>query len=229
MTGTLLNVSAVVAGSCGGLLLGRFIPERVRDTMLKGLGLLVLVIGVEMALKTTNVLILMGSILVGGIIGEGINIQAGLDWVAQVLQARFSTGSKGRFSEGFITASLVFCVGPMTLLGSIQDGLTGDFQLLAVKSMLDGFASLAFSAALGMGVAFSALTVLVFQGSITLAAGTLEGVLTDAMVVEMTAVGGLMVLGIGVVILDISRPRVANFLPALAIAPLIVAVLAKLN
>jgi uncharacterized membrane protein YqgA involved in biofilm formation len=117
----------------------------------------------------------------------------------------------------------------MTVLGSIQDGLVGDFHLLAVKSMLDGFASLAFAAALGMGVVFSALTVLVFQGIITLAAGMLEGVLTDAMIVEMTAVGGLMVLGIGVVILDICRPRIANFLPALAIAPMIVTVLAKLR
>jgi uncharacterized protein len=229
MTGTLLNVSTVVAGSSAGLLLGRHIPERVRETVLKGLGLLVLVIGIQMALKTTNVLILMGSILVGGALGEGINLQAGLDRIGEALQRRLSTSDTSRFTEGFVTASLVFCVGPMTILGSIQDGLTGDYQLLAVKSMLDGVAALAFAASFGIGVLFSALTVLVCQGGLTLGAGVAEGILSNAMVTEMTAAGGLMVLGIGVVILDISRPRVANFLPALVIAPLIVTAVARLS
>lgn len=229
MTGTLLNVSTVVAGSSVGLLLGRHIPERVRETVLKGLGLLVLVVGMQMALKTSNVLILMASILSGGALGEGINLQSGLDRIGEALQRRLSTSDTSRFTEGFVTASLVFCVGPMTILGSIQDGLTGDYQLLAVKSMLDGVAALAFAASFGIGVLFSALTVLVCQGALTLGAGVAEGLLSNAMVTEMTAAGGLMVLGIGVVILDISRPRVANFLPALVIAPLIVAAVARLS
>lgn len=229
MTGTLINVAALTAGSCAGLLLGRHIPERVRETVLKGLGLLVLVIGMQMALKTTNILILMGSILIGGVLGEAIDLQAGLDRVGATLQRKLAAGGPGRFTEGFVTASLVFCVGPMTILGSIQDGLSGDYQLLAVKSMLDGFAALAFAATFGIGVAFSAVTVLVYQGALTLGAGGVEGLLSEAMVTEMTAAGGLMVLGIGVVILDVAKPRVANFLPALGIAPLLVAAVARLG
>jgi uncharacterized membrane protein YqgA involved in biofilm formation len=229
MTGTVLNVATVTAGSCVGLLLGRHIPERVRETVLKGLGLLVLVIGMQMALKTANVLILMGSILIGGVVGEGLNLQAGLDRVGEALKGKLAVGGTGRFTEGFVTASLVFCVGPMTILGSIQDGLSGDYELLAVKSMLDGFAALAFAATFGIGVAFSAFTVLVYQGALTLGAGAVEGLLSDRMVAEMTAAGGVMVLGIGVIILDIARPRVANFLPALVFAPVIVALVARLG
>ena len=124
-----------------------------------------------------------------------------------------------------MTSSLVFCVGPMTILGSIQDGLTGDYQLLLMKSFLDLFSSMAFAATLGVGVVCSAATLLLFQGGLTLAAGTIESVMTDAMVAEMTACGGLAMLGIGLVLLDVARIRVANFLPSLAIAPLIVWVL----
>jgi uncharacterized membrane protein YqgA involved in biofilm formation len=224
MTGTLLNVGTVLLGSCLGLLLGNRLPERIRETVLKGLGLLTLVVGMQMALKTGNVLILLGSILLGGLVGEALNIQGGLDRVGEALQTMFSSGEKRRFSEGFITASLVFCVGPMTIMGSIQDGLSGDYRLLAVKSTLDGFASLAFAAALGPGVLFAAVTVLLFQGGISLGSGFLEGLLSASMIDEMTAAGGLMVLGIGFVILDVSHPRVANFLPALGIAPVLVGV-----
>ena len=218
MTGTILNVATVVLGSSLGLILGKHLTEQIRDTVLKGLGLLTLVIGIQMALKTGNILILMGSILVGGICGEVLDLHGRLDRLGKSLQLRFSAGD-ARFSEGFITASLVFCVGPMTILGSIQDGLSGDYQLLAVKSVLDGFASLALAAAFGPGVLLSAVTVLLFQGGITLGAGTLEGVLTPDMIDEMTASGGLVILGIGFVILDISKPRVANFLPALFVSP----------
>jgi uncharacterized membrane protein YqgA involved in biofilm formation len=224
MTGTFLNVGTVLLGSSVGLVLGGRLPERVRETVLMGLGLLTVVIGIQMALKTTNILILLGSTLLGGVVGEGLNIQGGLDRLGAALQARFPGRGEGRFSEGFITASLVFCVGPMTVLGSIQDGLSGNYQLLAVKSTLDGFASLAFAAAFGPGVLFAALTVLFFQGGISLGAGSLQGVLTPPMVDEMTAAGGVMVLGIGLVILDVVQPRVANYLPALAIAPSLVAV-----
>ena len=225
MTGTLLNVGTVLAGSSVGLILGKRLPERIRETVLMGLGLLTVVIGIQMALKTANILILLWSTLLGGVAGEGLNIQSGLDRLGAALQARFPGRPQSRFSEGFITASLVFCVGPMTFLGSLQDGLSGDYQLLAVKSTLDGFASLAFAAAFGPGVIFSALTVLFFQGGISLGAGSLQGVLTPPMVDEMTAAGGLMVLGIGMVILDVVRPRVANYLPALVIAPSLVPVI----
>lgn len=226
MTGTFLNMATVVVGGGLGLLLGKRIPERIRETILKGLGLLTLVVGMQMALKTGNVLILMGSTFVGGIIGEILSIQGRLDRLGAALQTRFSGGGESRFSEGFVTASLVFCVGPMTIMGALQDGLSGDYQLLAIKSMLDGFAALAFAAALGAGVLFSIVTILLYQGGISLGAGHLEGMLTPPMIDEMTASGGLIILGIGFVILDLMHPRVANFLPALAIAPLLVKLVA---
>jgi uncharacterized membrane protein YqgA involved in biofilm formation len=190
----------------------------------KGLGLLTLVVGMKMALETQNILVLLGSVLTGALVGEVVGIQSGLDRVGDLLQAKFGR-CRGRFSEAFVTSSLVFCVGPMTILGSIQDGMTGNYDLLVMKSILDAFSSLAFAATLGIGVMFSAVTVLLFQGGLTLGASLVEGRLNEAMIAEMTACGGLMILGIGFVLLDISKPRVANFLPSLAIAPFIVWVL----
>jgi len=222
--GTVINVGSVVLGSGVGLVAGQAIPDRVHETVFKGLGLLTLVIGVKMSLESTNVLILLGSILSGALIGEGLRLQAILDRIGERLKDRF--GGRGRFSEAFVTSSLVFCVGPMTILGSLHDGLSGNYELLATKSMLDLFASLAFAATLGAGVLFSAITVLLFQGGLTLSATFLDGRLTDAMVAEMTACGGLMMLGIGFILLDVSKPRVANFLPSLVISPFIVWVLA---
>ena len=227
MIGTWINVATVVLGSGLGLFLGARLPERFRETMVCGLGLLTLVVGLQMALKTDNILIVMGSILTGGLIGEGINLQYRLDRLGQILQARLGTND-GRFSQGFVTASLVFCVGPMTFMGALQDGLTGDYHLLAVKATLDGFASLAFAASLGIGVLFSAITVIVVQGSISISAGLLQDQLTAEMINEMVACGGLMVLGIGFMLLNVVNLRVANFLPGLVIAPLLVVVLARL-
>ena len=225
MIGTVLNVGTVIVGSSVGLVAGNRIPDRIHETVFKGLGLLTLVIGMRMALETQNVLILLGSVLVGALIGELLRIQTGLDRMGERLQVRLGGARKGRFSEAFVTSSLVFCVGPMTILGSIQDGLTGDYSLLAMKSMLDAFSSFALAATLGFGVMFSALTVLLFQGGLTLGAAVSEGWLTEPMIAEMTACGGLMVLGIGFVLLDVAKPRVANFLPSLAIGPLIVLIM----
>lgn len=224
LIGTLINVAAVLCGSGTGLLVGSRIPDRVHETVFKGLGLLTLVIGMKMSLESRHVLVLLSSTLLGALIGEIIGIQRALDRVGDWVQSKVSVG-RGRFSEAFVTSSLVFCVGPMTVLGSIQDGLSGNYELLAMKSMLDAFSSLAFAATLGVGVMFSAVTVLVFQGGITLCASLLEGRLNDLMIAEMTACGGLMILGIGFVLLDVAKPRVANFLPSLAIAPFIVRVI----
>jgi len=183
-----------------------------------------LIIGVQMTLKTQNILIMLGSIVIGGIIGEFLQIKERLDQLGYLLQQLFAKGDgKGRFSEGFITASLVFCVGPMTIMGSIQDGLTGDYQLLAIKSMLDGFAAIAFAAGLGWGVMVAAGTVLTFQGALTLSAGILNHLLTEPMIAEMTASSGLMIVGIGLLLLGIKEIKVANYLPALIIAPMLVA------
>ena len=230
MLGTLVNTATVLVGGTVGTFLGDRLPERVRETVMHGLGLITLVIGMQMALETRNVLIVLGSLILGGGLGEWLRLDARLDALGDFLRAKAARSpflSRGQFTQGFVTASLVFCVGPMTILGSIQDGLTGDSHLLIVKSALDACSSLAFAASLGMGVTCAALTVLVVQGSITLAASGVQQILTEPMITEMTATGGVMLLGLGLLLLDIKRIRVANLLPGLAIAPLIVAILAR--
>ncbi len=231
MTGTILNVITVIIGGTLGAILGARLPDKIRETVMHGLGLLVLVIGISMALTTKNILIVLASILFGGIIGELLDIQSRLDGIGQKLEERFARGGEaGKFTRGFVTASLIFCVGPLAILGAIQDGLIGDFNLLAIKSVLDGFAGLAFASTLGIGVAFAALTVLVYQGVISLAAiflGSALGAVTKdtPWVIEMSATGGVLIMGISLVLLDLKRVRVANLLPAVLIAPAIVVVL----
>ncbi|MGD2145060.1 MAG: DUF554 domain-containing protein [Anaerolineae bacterium] len=236
-TGTIINVITVLVGGTLGTLLGARLPERMRETIMHGLGLLTIVIGVQLSLETGNILIVLGSLLVGGLVGELLHIERGIDQVGQWIEKRTGggdgptvggsaagAGGATRFSHAFLTASLVFCVGPMTILGSIQDGLTGDYTLLAVKSTMDGFAALAFSSTLGPGVIFSALTVLIYQGGLTLGAGWADAVLSDPMVAEMTATGGVLMLALGLGLLQVKRIRAGNLLPAIAVAPLIVAI-----
>ncbi|MBI4785421.1 MAG: DUF554 domain-containing protein [Chloroflexi bacterium] len=235
MTGTILNVVTVLVGGILGAMLGGRLPEKVRETVMNGLGLLVFVIGLQMALTTQNMLIVLVSILFGGIIGELVGIQAWLDGIGQKLEARFARGGEaGTFTRGFVTASLVFCVGPLAILGSIQDGLLGDFNLLAIKSALDAFAGLAFASTLGIGVAFAALTVLIYQGGISLAAMLLGSALGSVSretpwVIEMTATGGVLIMGIALLLLDLKRVRIANLLPAVFLAPATVVVLSALK
>jgi len=226
MIGTIINVITVVAGGTLGTLLGERLPSRIRTIIMQGVGLVTLAVGMSMAITTNNFLLVLGSIVIGGILGEWWRLEERLDRAGEWLEAkasRFPLLARGEFTKGFVTASLVFCVGPMTVLGSFQDGLSGDYTLLAIKSVLDGFSSLAFAASMGMGTTFAALTVLVYQGALTLGASLFQNILTDAMIMEMTATGGVMILGIGLLLLEIKRVRVANFLPALAIAPLLVA------
>jgi hypothetical protein len=209
----------------------------MRETIMHGLGLLTMVIGFQLSLETANILIVLGSLLLGGLVGELLRIEGAIDQAGKWLERQTggerqpgaAPGGSTTFSYAFLTASLVFCVGPMTILGSIQDGLTGDYTLLAVKSTLDGFASLAFASTLGPGVIFSALTVLIYQGALTLGAGWADAILTDPMVAEMTATGGVLMLALGLGLLEIKRIRTGNLLPALVIAPVIVAVVARLG
>ncbi len=250
MTGTLINVITVLIGGTLGLLFGSRLPERVRQTVIAGLGLFTAAIGVQMFLETENPIVVLGALLVGGVLGECWRIEARLNNLGGFLERKFVGGgtnvaevphaptasapssSRGgsRFVRGFLTASLVFCVGPMTILGSIQDGLTGDYNLLAIKSILDFFASLAFASTLGVGVLFSTLVVLIFQGGISLLAAQAQALITATMMSEMSAVGGVLLLGLAISsLLEIKPIRVGNFLPALAVAPLIVAVLAALG
>jgi hypothetical protein len=242
-TGTVINVATVLLGGTLGTVLGNRLPERMRETIMHALGLLTIVIGFQLSLETENILIVLGSLLLGGLLGELLRIERAIDQVGRWLERRTGAedASEGEaepdgspsgattFSYAFLTASLVFCVGPMTILGSIQDGLTGDYTLLAVKSTMDGFASLAFASTMGPGVIFSALTVLIYQGALTLGAGWADTVLTDPMVAEMTATGGVLMLALGLGLLEIKRIRAGNLLPAIIIAPVIVAVIAWLG
>ncbi|MCJ7703204.1 MAG: DUF554 domain-containing protein [Anaerolineales bacterium] len=249
MIGTLINVLTVLIGSTLGLLFGAQLPLRVRQTVIAGLGLFTAAIGIQMFIQTQNSIIVLGALLVGGFLGEWLKIETRLSSLGGFLEVKFTrrvdisneapspesggdqTGPQGnRFIRGFLTSSLLFCVGPMTILGSIQDGLTGDYHLLAIKSVLDGFASLAFASSLGVGVMFSTLVVFVFQGSISLLAAQAQAIITTPMMDEMTAVGGLLLIGLSISsLLEIKPIRTGNFLPALVIAPLIVAILSALG
>jgi len=258
MTGTLINAVAVLIGGSLGLLFGARLPEKLKTTVIIGMGLFTAALGVQMFLRTENPLIVLGSIIIGVLLGEWWRIEERLQRVGEYLERRFARANRelstedsefpapmpaqvapvGRtegdavqssFVRGFLIASLLFCVGPLTILGSIQDGLTGDYTLLAVKSVLDGFAALAFASTLGVGVLFSVLTILVYQGGISLLAGWMtagldpQAIAANPMVTQMTAVGGVILLGLAISsLLELKRIRVGNFLPALAVAPLIV-------
>ncbi len=223
MTGTLINVFTVLLGGSLGLFLGGRLPERLKSTVIAGLGLFTTALGLQMFLKSENALIVLGGLLIGSLLGEWWHIEEGLRNLGTFLEARFARGSSSQFVRGFLTTSLLFCIGPMTILGAIQDGLTGDYRLLAVKAVMDGFAALAFASSLGLGVLFSALTVLIYQGAISLLAAQLNTLLTPAMMNEMTATGGVILLGLAISsLLEIKPIRTGNFLPALVISPLIV-------
>lgn len=234
MTGTFINIAAVLVGGTMGVLLGARLPERIRQTIVAGLGLFTLVYGVQMFFKTGNALIVLGSLLLGALLGEWGQIEEGLQnfgrWLENRLVRSGGGDAQARFVRGFLTASLVFCLGPMTILGSIQDGLTGDYSLLAVKSVLDGFAALAFASSLGVGVLFSVLVLLTYQGGLSLLAAQVQSVITPAMMSEMSAVGGVILTALAIGSLLELRPiRAGNFLPALAVAPLVVAVLERFD
>jgi uncharacterized membrane protein YqgA involved in biofilm formation len=229
VTGTILNVITVLIGGSLGTALGQRLPEKTRQTVMHGLGLVTIAVGLRMTLDTANILIVMGSVLLGGIVGEWWQLEERLQAAGDALQARVQVGTTGTLAQGFVTASLIFCVGPMTILGSIQDGLIGDYSLLAIKSLLDGFAALALASSLGIGVLFSAVTVFVFQGGLSLLARLAQVGMTEAMIAEMTATGGALIMGIGLVLLDIKRIRLASYLPGIFIAPLIVAILTSLG
>ncbi|MFN8411227.1 MAG: DUF554 domain-containing protein [Anaerolineales bacterium] len=230
MIGTIINVVAIIVGSLVGLLFGSKIPEKLKATVVSGMGLFTMAMGMQMFLKSENQLIVLGALILGALLGELLGIEDGLQALGQKLEARFSrdteTGSGSRFVRGFMVSSLLFCIGPMAILGSIQDGLTGDYNMLAVKSTLDGFASVAFASTLGIGVMFSSLILLIYQGGISLLAAQLSAIVTTPMMNEMTATGGVLLIGLGVSnLLEIKKIRVGNFLPAILFAPLIVWIL----
>jgi uncharacterized membrane protein YqgA involved in biofilm formation len=233
--GTLLNIATVLVGTTLGVLLRGRLPSQMRVTIMQGLGLFVVFLGVREATNTHNALMLLGSLLGGAVIGEALRIEDRLAGIGARIERLTTRGevepdlSQGRstFTEGFLVASLVFCVGPLTILGSIEDGLGQDIDLLATKSVLDGFAAFAFAATLGWGVGASVITIAVVQGGITLGAALLDDVLTTRMVGEMSAVGGIALIGIGLRLLDLAQIRVASFLPGLVLAPVLVALFGR--
>ena len=256
--GTLVNVITVLAGTGIGLALGHRLPERVRTTVLSGLGLITLGVGMASFLETRNAVFPVVAIVAGGLIGELLRIEDRLEGLGERIRRRAegtradalphpatfaerdpdeldlvapdgsTVASRSTFVDGFVTASLTFCVGALVIVGSLQDGISGDAQLLLVKSSLDGLAAVVFASVFGWGVGFSALSILVLQGGLTLLGATVgDAILTDRMVVELEAAGGPMIIGIGLRLLDIKRIPVGSFLPGLVIAPLLVALFAS--
>jgi uncharacterized protein len=233
MTGTLLNAVTVLIGGTMGIVLGHRFPQRMHETIFAALGLFTLVIGFSSTLMTGNPLIVLASLLLGALLGEAIDLDKRLEqfgaWLQKQLGRAEDTGRGSRFVEAFVTASLVFCVGPLTIQGAIEDGLFGDYTKLAVKAMLDGFAALAFAATLGPGVLASILVILGFQGGLTLLAGLGANFFTGPMIAEMTGTGGVVLLAIGLRLLELKRIRAANLLPSLFIAPALVALMDALG
>ena len=229
MTGTWINVATVIVGTLLGVTVGGRLTEGMQQRVLFGLGMVTLVIGVELVLGwggegTTSgtPLYVLGGILIGGLIGEILGIERRLEALGDWIQDRLSRSERSTISEGFVDASLLFCVGSLAVVGSIQAGLTGDYDLLATKSVLDGFAAIALAATLGWGVGLSAVTVLVYQGAITLGAGVFDDILQGEALAALTSAGGVTIIGIALKLLRIVDVKVANYLPALIVAPALV-------
>lgn len=219
--GTLINIIFVLIGSAAGSLLGERLNEKVRNTLMSVIGLVTSIVGVSYGIKTENILIPLGSLLLGAMIGEFFRIEDRLEKFALSVEKRVKV-KQSTFVEGFVTASLVFCVGPMAIIGSLNDGMRGDINLLALKSVLDGFAGMAFASTLGWGVMLSVIPIFIYQGSMTLLGAVFGGFFTDSMIREMTAVGGILIFGIGLKLLNIKKMRLGNMLPGLLIVPWVV-------
>ena len=225
-----MNVATVVGGTGLGVLAGPRLPERLRTTVLQGVGLVTLALGIANASRTRNLVFPLVAVVVGGALGELLRVEDGLEGLGSWLRRRLGVeaGCEGRrFVDGFVSASRLFCGGPLTILGSLSDGLGRGSEQLLVKAALDGSVALVLASTLGVGVGLSALSVLVVQGGLTAAAGVLADLLDDRMVDELTATGGIVILGIALRILDLKQVRVGSFLPALLLAPILVALFAR--
>lgn len=217
MIGTIVNTGAVIAGSVAGLLIHRRFPERITKIAFQAIGLFTLFIGVKMASESRNLMILVFSILLGAILGEGLRLQERTERMGNWLKGKVRSDNE-KFTDGLVTAFLLFCMGSMTVLGAIEEGMGGKPDLLLAKSVLDGFSSIALAASLGAGVLFSAIPLLLYQGGLTLIAGSVSELLSQAIIHEVTGVGGLMLLGLGINILEIRKIQVMNMLPGLLVA-----------
>jgi uncharacterized protein len=219
-TGSIVNAAAIIVGSLTGMALhGRF-PERFRHIVFQGLGLCVLLIGLQMALTVKNPLLLIFSILLGGLLGELLRLDKAFERLGERAKACLHSANPD-FTEGLITASLIFCIGAMAIVGSFDEGIRGDATVLYTKSILDGFGSVALASTFGSGVLFAFVPVLLYQGGLTIFAGIFQQHFTPMVISQLTATGGLLILGIGLTLLDIKRVNLSNLLPSLVIAVLL--------
>ncbi|MBR6522413.1 MAG: DUF554 domain-containing protein [Oscillospiraceae bacterium] len=218
MLGTIVNALAVIAGTFIGLLLKKGLPEKISDVVMKGVALCVLYIGISSSLSGTNALIAILSIVVGAVIGSLLDIDRRLNSLGELAERKLSKDDgKTSIAEGFVSASLLFCVGSMAIVGSIQSGLTGNHEMIYTKSMLDGISAIIFASTLGVGVFLSAAAVLVYQGIIVLCAQWVQPFLSDYVVAEMTCVGGLLIIALALNMLGVTKLKTANYLPAVFI------------
>ena len=228
LSGTLLNAATVLIGGLLGTALGDRLPATLRENVVRGVGLFTLAMGVKFAIDTTNLLYVLGAMVAGGIVGSLAGVDTRLNRLGEWLQRRFARGATNTVAEGFVTAAIIFCVGPLTFLGSIQNGLTQDPSLLLVKSVLDGFTAIALAATLGWGVLLTIPLILLYQGGLALGASLFVGVLSDLQLREMSAVGGLLIIGVGLKLLNIRDVKVADYLPAIVVSPFVVIAFGKL-
>ena len=215
-----IGIIALVIWIVLGFLLRKGLPEAYNNVIMQGIGLSVVIIGITNSFKSNNMLLVIMSLVIGGIVGQAIGIEKRLDNLGEFAQKRFGGGADSTISQGFVTASLIFCVGAMAIVGSLDAGMKGDYLTLYAKSLLDGITSIVLSTTLGIGVAFSAAAVFIYQGAITMASGALNPYLSDIVINEMSAVGGILILGIGLSMLGIKKFNIGNLLPAIFIPPL---------
>lgn len=216
MLATIVNIITIIVGSFIGLLLKKGIKDEYKDTIMNGIGLVVIVIGLTGSIESGNTVLVIGSLVLGSLIGEIIGIEKRLDQLGYNMEKKFGKGDSN-FSKGFVTASLVYCIGAMSIVGALEAGLSGNYETLFAKSMLDGISSIIFASTLGIGVAFAAIPVFVYQGGITLLANLVKNILTPESILEMSAVGGVLILAIGINILGLKKIKVGNMLPAVFI------------
>jgi uncharacterized protein len=222
--GTFINIIAVIIGSLIGLSLGNKFPEKIKQIAFQALGLISLLIGTQMALKVENPLTLIFAILIGAIIGEWINLENIFEKAGDFLKQKVKS-KNAKFTEGLVTAFLIFCIGSMTIVGSINEGVNGDNSLLLTKSILDGFTSIALASTMGIGVLFSIIPMLILQGGLTIFAGMFQSFFTPSLINQLTATGGILILGIALNILEIKKIKVVNMLPSLLVIVLITLIL----
>ncbi len=228
MLGVLINCATVIIGSIIGMLFRNLIPKRMTDGIMVGIGLCTVYIGVDGALKGENTLVLILSMTIGAIVGYALDLDGKINSLADFVAARFSGGDSKSAAQGFVTASLIFCVGAMTIVGSIQAGVSADNTLLITKSVLDLVSSIALAATFGIGVLLSAVFVFVFQGGLVLLSGIIEPYLSASLQNEMICAGSVLIIGLGLNIIGVSKIKAANYLPAIFIAPLVTPLLNRL-